>query len=118
MAIVDHSKVKGEESAPGMLRKTIASKATGATGSTSLDVTMQPGAKIPFHTHPTDEIIFIHTGVVEARLGNEKRTLTADNTIVATAGVPHGIVNNSKQPARFIAFFPTLETKRDLVDEK
>ncbi len=117
MPIVDNKQIKGEESAPGISRKVIASKGTGATDATMYDLTLQPGAKIKLHTHPTDEVIFIHTGVLEATLGKEKKPISANQTLVATAGVPHGLLNNGNSPARIIAFFPTLDVQRKALED-
>jgi len=80
------------------------------------EVTLQPGASIPLHTHPTHpECIVILEGEVEGRLADEVRPLGPGNSILAPAGVKHNLVNKGKGPARILAIFPTNQVTRELV---
>ena len=110
MTIVNNREVNGEER-DGLLRKMIVTKESGAVLSSGGDVTMKPGAEIRLHIHDVEEIIFVHSGEVEATLGDEECTLGPDNTIVAPVGVFHGLVNISNTDARIITFFPSPAPK-------
>lgn len=110
MTIVNNKEVKGEEQS-GLLRRRIVTADTGAVLSSGGDVTIRPGAEIRLHTHDVEEIIFVHSGQLKATLGDEVRTLGPDNTIVAPAGVFHGLVNTGKTDARIITFFPSTAPK-------
>ena len=109
MTIVNNREVQGEERGPGMLRKMIVTKESGAVLSSGGEVTLKPGAEIKLHIHDVEEIIFVHSGQLEATLGDEKRTIGPDNTIVAPAGVFHGVLNTGDTDARIITFFPSPE---------
>ena len=107
MSIVNNREVQGEERAPGVLRKMIAIPETGAPNSSGGDLTLQPGARIPIHTHDVEEIIFVHTGQMEATLGDETRRIGPDQTIVAPPGIFHGLVNVGDTEGRILTFFPS-----------
>ena len=110
MTIVNNREVNAQET-NGLLRKSIVTKESGAVLSSGGDVTLRPGAEIRLHTHDVEEIIFVHSGEVEATLGDEKRMLGPDNTIVAPGGVFHGLVNTGSSDARIITFFPSPAPK-------
>ena len=115
MSIVNNSEVQGEERSPGLWGKRIVTRQTGATLSSGGDVTLQPGAQIHLHTHDVEEIIFIHSGDLEVTLGDEKRTVGPDHTVIASAGVIHGFDNKGAADARIITFFPTQEPQTSYV---
>ena len=109
MSIVNNSQVQAEERSPGLWGKSIVTQKTGAVRSSGGDVTIKPGAQIRPHIHDTEEIIFVHSGTLEAILGDETRTVGPDYTVIAPAGVIHGFDNKSGADARIITFFPFTE---------
>jgi quercetin dioxygenase-like cupin family protein len=111
MAIVNNREVKAEERGPGLYRKMIVTKENGATLSSGGDLTIKPGGEIRLHTHDVEEIIFIHSGQLKGTLGDEVRTLGPDQTLIAPAGVVHGLLNTGKSDARIITFFPVPAPK-------
>ena len=111
MSLVNNSEVQAQERSPGLWAKQIVTPQTGARLSSGGDVSLRPGVQIRLHTHDVEEIIFIHSGNLEATLGDETRTVGPDHTLIAPAGVVHGLDNKGDADARIITFFPTQEPK-------
>jgi len=65
------------------------------------------GEKVPMHTHPIDEIVFIEDGIVEAVLGTETRTIGRGSVAFIPAGTPHGGRVTGEASARFLGVFPS-----------
>ena len=116
MPILDKNDSEMGELAPGVRRIEIVSGELGADSLTVSDVTLEPGAKAPTHTHPTEEAMVILDGELDAVLGDEVITVTPGKTVLAPAGVKHGFVNRSGSSARVYGVFPTGKVERTLVD--
>lgn len=54
---------------------------------------MRPGHGAPIHIHAVEEVLEIMDGVADVILGNETRTLTANQSVVVPAGMRHGFTN-------------------------
>ena len=68
--------------------------------------TIEPGAGAPLHTHEVDELITVLEGQVEGRLGDDRRTVEPNQTMVIPKGVPHGFTASGSGTAKALAFFP------------
>lgn len=71
-----------------------------------INESIAPGDRIPLHVHDLDEAISVLEGSGEARLGAERRRVTAGSTVFIPAGVPHGTTNDSEAPLGILAVFP------------
>ncbi len=117
MPFIDHSKAPVSEPFRNFKMKAIATKDTGAAALTVNEVTIEPGGGIQLHIHPTHEECFmVVEGTIEARLGDEVRSVPAGNTILAPAGVKHNLVNKSNRPAKVITIFPTTSPQRQFLE--
>lgn len=67
-----------------------------------------PGALVPPHTHNReDELSYVVTGEIGARVGDEILTAPAGSYVLKPRGVPHAFWNAGRQSARIIEFiFP------------
>lgn len=78
---------------------------------------VDPGkTALPFHHHSgNDEAIYMLSGKISLRLGNEKHTLSAGDyiTFPAASGVAHQVSNPHDEPAEFLCI-STME-KTDIV---
>ncbi|MBI1368704.1 MAG: cupin domain-containing protein [Planctomycetes bacterium] len=64
-----------------------------------------PGQSQKDHTHDAnDKVYHVLTGSCTVRIGDETRTLEAGHTAIAPAGVLHGVVNESDDPATLLVF--------------
>lgn len=66
---------------------------------------LQPGQAQKVHVHDDiDKIYLVHSGQVTVQLGEESRSLSAGEAACALAGVPHGVKNDSGEPATVVVF--------------
>jgi len=77
-----------------------------------IEVTLRPGGGHGFHKHPKqEEVIYCLSGQVEQWLDQEKRTLSAGDTVVIPADVVHASFNTSDQDAKLLAILgPAMQT--------
>jgi len=109
-------KKKSESGFPGVDRSEIVNVELGACSLTVGDVILSPGSSVPIHFHPTEEAMVILEGELEATLGDETTTVVPGQTVLAPAGVKHGLVNRTGSNARLMAIFPTDKVERTFVD--
>lgn len=61
---------------------------------------------LPLHRHHRDdELFFIHTGKVEARIADKKSLAVSGSTLYIPAGTPIGMINKGPQPAKALVVF-------------
>ena len=99
------------EAAPGVLRRPIVGRDTGAGSLTTSYVTIAPGATTPVHRHQVEEAMFLCQGEGLAVLGDETFPVKAPATLLAPAGVKHGFTNNSSAPMVVSGNFPALDVE-------
>ena len=59
---------------------------------------LEPGAEIPVHLHPdVEETHFLIKGELTSILGNNEFTMNSRDCMLAPAGMPHGMKNNSNE---------------------
>lgn len=115
MPFITNRTVRAEERFPGVKGKTYVKGETGAQNIQMGEVYMNPGSRIPLHTHNVEEAIILLEGTLETVVGNEKRVIHGGTTLLAPAGVPHSLVNKGDKPARFINAYPSVNVTRNLV---
>ena len=75
---------------------------------------IEPGAGAPLHAHEgVDEIFVLLEGVLDMRLGDERRLVEANHTIAIPAGVPHAFVAVGPSPVRMFTFMPRAHAIAD-----
>lgn len=68
-----------------------------------------PGDRIPLHQHTVEEVLFVDEGSVDARLGQERRTVEPGAIVFIPAGTAPGFRNIGADVARIHAVFPSRE---------
>ena len=117
MPIIHYSDAHSEEGYPGVNRAVLVDASQGALSLYIGQLTIGAGARVSTHIHPdTEEAMVIVEGSLEAILGDEVVTLGPGDTVLAPAGVKHGFVNRSLQPAKLMAAFPKTSFQRVMVD--
>ncbi len=62
-------------------------------------MTIQPGGEIGLETHEeNDQILIFVSGVAEARVGGETRSVASGDLVVVPAGTEHNFVNTGANP--------------------
>lgn len=65
-----------------------------------------PGDRIPLHTHPQEEAIFVASGRARVRVSDDEQDVEAGAVILVPANTPHGTRNESAAAVRVHAIFP------------
>ena len=79
--------VKGKEIVPGLYGRFV----HGDTMTLSF-VDIQPGAQLPEHSHPHEQITYLIEGELEMVIGGEKMLLTPGMVHVIPGNVPHSAI--------------------------
>jgi quercetin dioxygenase-like cupin family protein len=117
MPIIQHSEAPSEEGFPGVNRAVLVDANQGSLSLHVGHLTLSPGSSVTTHIHPdTEEAMVIVEGSLEALLGDETVTVGTGDTVLAPAGVKHGFVNRTQEPAKLLAVFPQTSFQRVLVD--
>jgi quercetin dioxygenase-like cupin family protein len=81
------SAIKGKEIVPGLYGRFV----HGDTMTLSF-VDIQPGARLPEHSHPHEQITYLIEGELEMVIGGEKMLLTPGMVHVIPSNIPHSAV--------------------------
>jgi mannose-6-phosphate isomerase-like protein (cupin superfamily) len=66
---------------------------------------LEPGQQQKLHSHDdADKIYFVLEGNGDFQIGNETATLGTGYCILAKAGLPHGVQNNSNEQLTLLVF--------------
>lgn len=79
---------------------------TGSTGSVVI-LEVDPGNKIPLHTHSAEETLVVLQGSADATAGDLRGSVSVGSIIVAPAFTPHAFDNTGTEILRLVGFFPT-----------
>jgi len=66
---------------------------------------VDPGNRIPLHTHNADEVFVLLEGTGVVTAGDERWAMSAGSIAVAPAFVPHGWENTGSETLRIAGFF-------------
>ncbi|TKA11218.1 cupin domain-containing protein [Actinacidiphila oryziradicis] len=96
--------------------RTLLSPATvGTTCGFSGTVVLEPGEVITEHYHPySEEYIHVVEGELRVDLGEQRRTVSADQAVFVPKNLRHRIFNDSTAPVRVVFFLSPLAPRPDL----
>jgi quercetin dioxygenase-like cupin family protein len=76
----------------------------GLSGIVAIEATFLAGKCHDFHRHPgQEEVIYVIEGTIEQWIEQEKRVLSAGDSVVIPASVVHATFNEGDAPARILA---------------
>ena len=91
-------------------------KDQGGEKLTVVEADINPGAGLGVHIHPAyEEATLVIEGSIEGVLEGETRVLGPGDVLLAPAGVKHTITNQSDEPAKVLAVYPTTSPERVFV---
>jgi quercetin dioxygenase-like cupin family protein len=79
---------------------------TGSTG-TVVVLEVDPGNKIPLHSHSAEETLVVLQGSGEGTVGDHRGPVAVGSIVVAPAFTPHGFDNTGTEALRLVGFFGT-----------
>ena len=106
------------ELAPGVALRVLVSEALGSVRLTTCAVTMQPGVGLPYHTHPTGEVISAVEGRAEALVEGRRYRLEPFDAIHVPDGVAHAVRNAGGEVIVLHTASPTGMVEREFVEEE
>ncbi len=102
----------------GVQLRVFASGSLGSRRLTTCEATIQPGAAIPYHTHPTGEAIVVLRGEAAMLVEGRRYLLRPFDAMHVPPGVAHSVQNPSgHEPAVLHTSFPTDAPDRDFVED-
>jgi quercetin dioxygenase-like cupin family protein len=86
----------------------IATATSAETGAESMTIVLEvdPGKRIPLHTHSAEETVIVINGSAIATAGETQGPVAVGSVIVVPAYALHGFVNTGDDTLRLLAFFP------------
>jgi quercetin dioxygenase-like cupin family protein len=94
--------------APGIMRANLQQHDLSIAGREAIQVRIDfaPGARVPRHMHPGEEIVYVLKGTIEYRLqGQPVATLRAGDVIFIPYGMPHEATNVGLEAASELATY-------------
>jgi len=85
--LTHRSDVVPVEMMPGVTRRTL----TSSESMMLIDVVLEEGAVVPWHSHPHEQIGYLASGRVLFELGDERRELAAGDSWLVPPDVPHQV---------------------------
>jgi putative monooxygenase len=103
---------------PGVTGRPLINGDTPSAAVTMSELTLDPGAFLPPHTHNAEEAFYIFEGSGLAIVGTEEFPVEAGTAILASTGVPHGFKNNTQKPFKLTCFYPVIFPKSAFPEQK
>jgi quercetin dioxygenase-like cupin family protein len=80
-------------------------------------VEFEPHTEAPTHAHPEEQVVYVLSGEVTYRVGNDERLLTAGDIVVIPPFTPHGAWTGASACTEVDIFSPPRQALIDLMDE-
>ena len=95
MDIIPEASVTATEAVDGVLLKLLA----GGDNENIQHFHVEPGATVPDHSHPHEQVGYILAGELTVLVDGEEQVATAGDSYVLAGGEPHGAENRGDVPA-------------------
>lgn len=90
----------------------IATQALGAESSSVYENVLSPGAEVPLHEHPIEEVIVCISGTAECSFyGGAWQRYETDSVVIIPANTPHSLKNVGAGYLRQLTFFSVNTNK-------
>ena len=106
MSVFPHGEFAPAPNRPGVGARVLAGPEMAVTSFFLVEDEMAPGASIPLHWHPVEEVLAVTAGELTVTLGAETHVVSAGNTVVVSPRTPHRLENRGTVPLRFLAAAP------------
>jgi len=104
--------------APGMEVRMLATGDMGAVGVTTALASFQPGARLPYHVHPTGEVITVVQGEARVYVEGRRYVLRPYDAMHVPARTAHSVENAATTGQAVLhTSFPTEAPSREMVSD-
>jgi quercetin dioxygenase-like cupin family protein len=107
-----HGFRKPEEIAPKTLAPGVTARIVSGEKLMFSLVTLEPGAVVPAHSHPHEQLGMMVSGTMEFTIAGETRLLTGNEMYLVPGGVPHAAKAGPGGAVALDAFAPPREEYR------
>lgn len=98
MQMINHKMQPKEEWRAGVETRMRISAVVGSKQICIFEQWVAAGTGAPTHSHKVEEVLTVFSGKMEVWLGQERTTLTKDQSIVVPARIEHGFRNIGEEP--------------------
>ncbi len=91
---------------PGISSRPLMNSDAGSVSVAMSVLTLEPGAELPAHTHPSEESFFVLEGQGKVIVDGRATPIGAQMALLASTGDVHGFVNDSDRPLKILCVFP------------
>ncbi len=118
MKIVKVGQVEPTSRFPGVFSRPLLNPDQGSAAVTMSELTIQPGATLPRHSHLAEEAFFVVQGKGEALGSGESSAIGAGMALLAPAGSMHGFRNTGSEDLKVICMYPVVNPVAFFPEEK
>ena len=93
MSVIDHASQPRHPWRDGVVTRMLVSAAVGARQLCQFEQWSEPGHGAPTHHHAVEEILTVLEGQAEVWVNDQTQALTAGQSLIVPAGIPHGFRN-------------------------
>jgi quercetin dioxygenase-like cupin family protein len=111
MRTIVHEDQSREQWRPEVVTRMLVSAAVGSSQLCLFEQWCEPGAGAPTHHHAVEEILTVLDGVAEVWLDEQRRNVSAGQSLIIPAGQPHGFTNigTTELHLQFVLAAPIFE---------
>lgn len=113
--VINQEEAVQRELVPGVFQTHYIDKHTGAGGVSMGTVTLGPGTALKLHTHKVEDAMVVVEGEGTFLLNGKEYPIREGVAVVAPAGMPHGLKNDSAYTLKIVYTWPSVEVERSFV---
>ena len=87
----------------GVTTRMFVSAVTGSHQLTMFEQWCDPGHGAPLHVHAVEEVLRVLSGNAEIKVGEQAAHISAGESVIVPAGVPHGFTNTASDTLHTLA---------------
>jgi quercetin dioxygenase-like cupin family protein len=76
-----------------------------------------PGANVPLHRHPYEEVFIVREGAATFSLDGETVEAEAGNVVIVPAGAAHGFANKADGALRMVSIHPNDHVVQEWLED-
>jgi quercetin dioxygenase-like cupin family protein len=112
----DDVEYESVDAADGLSKGVLFDESDGAPNFAMRRFTLAPGAEVPEHTNAVEHEQYVLAGEYVVGIDGEEYTVSAGDSLLIPAGVPHWYRNESDGEGAFICAVPNGDDTIELVD--
>jgi len=112
----DDIEYEAVDAADGLTKGVLIDEADGAPHFAMRRFTLDPGTEVPNHTNAVEHEQYVLSGEYVVGIDGEEYTVSAGDSLLIPAGVPHWYRNEGDEEGAFICAVPNGDDTIELVD--